>query len=144
MGTTLVGSPETVIRGIERLQGYSGGGFGGLLFRAHEWANRELTLRSYELFARYVMPHFQGSLATVRDSNELGALEPEVHLRAQRGGGAPRLSRTRAASVPEEFRDRTVGARDVPEDPPGAVNASAEPAERRRARQTCAPGREAI
>ena len=70
MGTTLVGSPETVIRGIERLQGYSGGGFGGVLFRAHEWATRELTLRSYELFARYVMPHFQGSLVTVRDSNE--------------------------------------------------------------------------
>ena len=31
MGTTLVGSPETVIRGIERLQGYSQGGFGGVL-----------------------------------------------------------------------------------------------------------------
>src|SRR4029450_14143573 len=69
MGTTLVGSPDTVIRGIERLQGYSGGGFGGVLFRAHEGANREQTLRSYELFARYVMPRFQGSLGTVEDSN---------------------------------------------------------------------------
>ena len=35
-------------------------GFGGVLFRAHEWANREQTLKSYELFARYVMPHFTG------------------------------------------------------------------------------------
>ncbi len=56
MGTTLVGSPETVIKGINRLLGYSQGGFGGILFRAHEWANREQTLRSFELFARYVMP----------------------------------------------------------------------------------------
>ena len=58
-GTTLVGTPETVIKGIERLQGFSSGGFGGLLFRANEWADREQTLRSYELFARYVMPRFQ-------------------------------------------------------------------------------------
>ena len=69
MGTTLVGSPESIIKGIERLQDLSQGGFGGLLFRAHEWAAREETLRSYELFARYVMPRFQGSLDTVLDSN---------------------------------------------------------------------------
>ena len=62
MGTTLVGSPETVIKGIQRLLEYSQGGFGGILFRAHEWATREQTMRSYELFARYVMPVFQGSL----------------------------------------------------------------------------------
>jgi hypothetical protein len=48
MGTTLVGSPETVVKGIKRLQEYSQGGFGGILFRAHEWANREQTLRSYD------------------------------------------------------------------------------------------------
>jgi len=64
-GTTLVGTPETVIRGIERLVGFSSGGFGGLLFRANEWADREQTLRSYELFARYVMPRFQGSIDSV-------------------------------------------------------------------------------
>ena len=57
-GTTLVGTPDTVAQGIERLLGYSRGGFGGILFRAHEWASREATLRSYELFARYVMPKF--------------------------------------------------------------------------------------
>ena len=39
MGSTLVGSPETVIKGINRLLEYSQGGFGGILFRAHEWAN---------------------------------------------------------------------------------------------------------
>ena len=69
MGTTLVGSPETVIKGINRLLGYSQGGFGGILFRAHEWANREQTMRSYELFARYVMPVFQASLDPIAASN---------------------------------------------------------------------------
>ncbi|MBW4093000.1 MAG: LLM class flavin-dependent oxidoreductase, partial [Proteobacteria bacterium] len=69
MGTTLVGSPDTVAKGIRRLLDYSQGGFGGILFRAHEWASREQIMRSYELFARYVMPQFQGSLDTVVGSS---------------------------------------------------------------------------
>jgi limonene 1,2-monooxygenase len=36
------------------------GGIGGLLFQAHEWASTAATLRSYELWARYVAPRFQG------------------------------------------------------------------------------------
>ncbi len=56
LGTTLIGSPDTVIRGVERLWELSQGGFGGLLFRAHEWATREQTLRSYELFAQRDAP----------------------------------------------------------------------------------------
>src|SRR5947208_13496249 len=67
--TTLVGSPETAIRVIERLLAASEGGFGGMMFRAHEWANREQTMKSYELFARYVMPRFQGSTDTLIGSN---------------------------------------------------------------------------
>ena len=69
-GTTLVGSPETVAKGIERLIGFSEGGAGGILFRSHEWADRAQTLRSYELFARWVMPRFQGSLRMPTESRE--------------------------------------------------------------------------
>ncbi len=69
-GSTLVGSPETIIAGIERLLGFTGGGAGAVLFRSHEWANREQTLRSYELFARWVMPRFQGSVDTTIGSRE--------------------------------------------------------------------------
>jgi len=69
-GTTLVGSPETVAKGIERLIAFSEGGAGGILFRSHEWADREQTLRSYELFARWVMPRFQGSLRMPSESRE--------------------------------------------------------------------------
>ncbi|HEY7648709.1 MAG TPA: LLM class flavin-dependent oxidoreductase [Methylomirabilota bacterium] len=115
-GTTLVGSVETVVRGIEHLWKLSAGGFGGLLFRAHEWANREQTLKSYELFARYVMPRFQGLLDTVRGSNDWARgnrktiFSPNVEAirRAYLDAGRP---------IPAEFRQRTSGARDI-ESPP--------------------------
>jgi limonene 1,2-monooxygenase len=65
----LVGSPDDVSAIIERLLEASGG-FGGVLFVANEWTNRHKTLQSYELFARYVAPRFQGSIAPVRGSQE--------------------------------------------------------------------------
>jgi len=112
MGTTLVGSPETVIKGINRLLGYSQGGFGGILFRAHEWANREQTLRSFELFARYVMPHFQGSLDQVVASNTW-ARENRKQVFGPTVEAVKRAFTDFGAAVPEEFRSRTIGARDV-------------------------------
>jgi len=69
-GTTFVGSPDTLIKGISNLLEYTEGGCGAVLFRAHEWANREDTLRSYELFARWVMPRFQGSVETTLGSRD--------------------------------------------------------------------------
>ena len=69
-GTTLVGSPETVAEGIHRLLGFTEGGAGGVLFRSHEWADRAQTLNSYELFARWVMPRFQGSLRMPTESRD--------------------------------------------------------------------------
>ena len=54
---------------LERLVKQSGG-FGSFLVFAHDWADREATLRSYELFARSVVPHFQGSLAGPEASGE--------------------------------------------------------------------------
>jgi limonene 1,2-monooxygenase len=112
MGTTLVGSPETVAKGIRRLLEYSQGGFGGILFRAHEWANREQTMRSYELFARYVMPQFQGSLDTI-----VGSREWVLNNRKRVVGGAVEAVRRAftdtGREAPEEFKARTIGARDV-------------------------------
>ena len=34
---------------------------------AGDWADRDATLRSYELMARYVHPHFQGNSNELRD-----------------------------------------------------------------------------
>ena len=116
MGTTLVGSPETVIKGISRLLEYSQGGFGGILFRAHEWANREQTLRSYELFARYVMPHFQGSLNMIAGSNNW-ARENRKQVFGSTVEAVRRAFTDFGRAAPEEeIRARTLGARDI--DPP--------------------------
>jgi len=115
MGTTLVGSPDTVAKGISHLLSLSAGGFGGVLFRAHEWASRESTMRSYELFARYVMPRFQGSLDTIVASNDWARSN-------RKGIFGPNVAAVQKAftdagrAVPDEFRARTPGARDVAND----------------------------
>ena len=64
----VVGTPDDCIAAIERLDAESGG-YGGYLIQASDWAPREKLLKSYELIARYVMPHFQGSLAGIKTSN---------------------------------------------------------------------------
>jgi limonene 1,2-monooxygenase len=60
-GLAVIGTPDQAAAQIQRLVDQSNGGFGAYLFMAHEWANTEATKHSYELFARYVMPQFQGS-----------------------------------------------------------------------------------
>ena len=112
MGTTLVGSPDTVAKGIQTLLDFTKGGCGGILFRAHEWATREQTMRSYELFARYVMPRFQGSLDTIMASNAWA----KSNRRTIFGPNVAAITKAytdAGRAVPEEFRARTPGARDV-------------------------------
>ncbi len=65
----IVGTPDDCIAGIERLQELTGG-FGKFMMRVEDWAPRDKIHRSYELLARYVMPHFQGSLAGIQVSNQ--------------------------------------------------------------------------
>ena len=61
-GLGVVGTPDMAIKQIEDLLKQSNGGFGAYLTLAHNWANNEATKKSYELFARHVMPHFQGQI----------------------------------------------------------------------------------
>ncbi len=56
----LVGTPDEVGDGIEKIIDQSDGGFGGILFISRDWAGREASWRSWELFARQVAPRFQG------------------------------------------------------------------------------------
>jgi limonene 1,2-monooxygenase len=58
LGAAVIGTPDDAIAKIEQLVGHTGG-FGTFLLLAHNCAAPEATWRSYELFARYVMPHFQ-------------------------------------------------------------------------------------
>jgi limonene 1,2-monooxygenase len=69
-GGVIVGTPDDAIARIRQLQDATGG-FGGMLMLAHEWATREKTLHSYELWARYVAPQFRGMIEEqVKYSNE--------------------------------------------------------------------------
>ena len=68
-GAWCVGTPDDLIQHIHRLD-ESSGGFGGLMIQATEWGTREQVQHSYELVARYVMPEFQGSLVSLRNSRQ--------------------------------------------------------------------------
>lgn len=58
-GLAVIGTPDDAIAQIQRLEEQSGG-FGAFLHMANNWADWAETKRSYELFARYVAPVFQG------------------------------------------------------------------------------------
>lgn len=64
-GLGVVGTPDQAIAQIEELLEQSNGGFGAYLQLAHNWANPQATKKSWELFARHVMPRFQGSVSSL-------------------------------------------------------------------------------
>jgi limonene 1,2-monooxygenase len=67
-GGAIVGTPDDAIKRVREIWEASGGGFGGILFLAHEWASTEKTRRSYELWQRYVAPQFQQSIEPIQYS----------------------------------------------------------------------------
>ena len=71
-GFAIIGTPAMAVDQIQRLIDQSGG-FGTYLLMAHEWADREATLHSYELFAREVIPHFKGTLRSLESSRDWAA-----------------------------------------------------------------------
>ena len=68
-GFAVIGSPDDAIERIQELVDASNGGFGAFLFLDHNWANPTAKHRSYELFAQYVMPHFQDQIASQAESH---------------------------------------------------------------------------
>ena len=75
-GLAVIGTPDDAVAQLERLEKQSGG-YGAFLLMDHNWAPWERKKNSYELIARYVVPHMQGSnvnrdasLAWARDNRE--------------------------------------------------------------------------
>jgi limonene 1,2-monooxygenase len=85
-GRGVIGTPEMAIRQIERLQELSGG-FGCYLMFGADIADWRSTLRSYELFAEEVMPHFTGQHAPVQTAYDrvmnAGTVYVDATLNAQ-------------------------------------------------------------
>lgn len=71
-GGAIIGTPDDAIAAIERMLEMSGG-FGAVLGLAHEWTTWEKTKHSYELWARYVAPRFQGQLDRIEESQRFVA-----------------------------------------------------------------------
>lgn len=90
-GIAVVGTADRAIAQIERLVERSGG-FGTLLLLGADLADREATLRSFEIFATQVMPHFQGQLDWLRRSHEWIA-----NAKTQGGSSTAWLDETRGA-----------------------------------------------
>lgn len=68
-GVGVIGTAEMAIAQLERLEAQSGG-YGTYLLMAHDWADRTATMKSYEIFARYVMPWFTGATDTLVASRD--------------------------------------------------------------------------
>ncbi|MGE0253589.1 MAG: LLM class flavin-dependent oxidoreductase [Alphaproteobacteria bacterium] len=75
-GLAVVGTPDDANALLDKYWAKTGG-FGTIMLLATNWADTEATKRSYELFARYVMPRFAGrntqrerSLAWMRENRD--------------------------------------------------------------------------
>ena len=66
-GMGVIGTPDDAIARIEDFVEQSGG-FGSFLVLAHNTASWEATLRSYDLFARYVVPNFRNANTSRHES----------------------------------------------------------------------------
>ena len=78
-GLGTIGTPDDACEQIERLWQAVNGGFGAYLQLAHDWADPAAKWRSYELFARHVVPHFQGQSSSTLDAKARArAARPEL------------------------------------------------------------------
>ena len=67
-GGAIFGTPDDAVAAIAHLQKVSGG-FGTLLAFCHDWVrDQDAVRRSYDLFARYVIPKVNGLLAGLESS----------------------------------------------------------------------------
>jgi limonene 1,2-monooxygenase len=67
-GFIVIGTPDTAIELIEKLTEQTGG-FGSFVMTLTDFGDFEARLRSIELFAEHVIPHFRGHLASLARSH---------------------------------------------------------------------------
>lgn len=66
-GAAVIGTPDDLVAAIRNLQDLTGG-FGVVLGFAHDWANKESSMRSWEMMARYVIPALNGYVKPLQAS----------------------------------------------------------------------------
>ena len=98
---SVIGTPDDLVQSIRKLYEASGG-FGTLIGFAHDWANRENTLRSWDLVARYVIPEVNKMLDTYRASREYVVQHRDSFERAGQAVLSKIMSNERAAQALKE------------------------------------------
>ena len=96
-GTSVVGTPDDMIEAIRSLQA-TVGEFGTVIGFAHDWADREATWRSWELFARYVVPELQGILRPMRASADHVAANKSALMKSAGAAIVAQIKATPGAS----------------------------------------------
>src|SRR5713101_3779155 len=97
-GRGAIGTPDDALRVLENYWAKTGG-FGCILMLAHDWADWEATKRSYELFARYVLPRFEERSAWRSQSMDW--------MRARRDEFSAKRKAAAASAVERHFADKT-------------------------------------
>jgi limonene 1,2-monooxygenase len=96
--TAVIGTPDDLVAKIRDMQEVTGG-FGCVIGFVHDWANRENTLRSWDLVARYVVPEVNGLLDDYRDSYRWVNESRETWTRAKEAVDTKIEQHERAAEV---------------------------------------------
>lgn len=97
-GASVIGTPDDLVTAIREMLELTGG-FGTVIGFAHDWANREDTLRSWELVARYVIPEVNGLLDAYRASQRHVIENREVFERAGQAVMSKIMENERAAKA---------------------------------------------
>ncbi len=109
----VVGTPDDLVEFIRTMQRVTGG-FGVAVGFAHDWADREATLRSWELVARYVVPELNGYINPLRESMAFVRSNRAAFDRAQQAvlakiaadpAAAAAFERTKAGAPSEDRPD---------------------------------------
>ena len=100
---SVIGTPDELVAQIKKLLALSGG-FGAVIGFAHDWANREDTLRSWDLVARYVVPEINNYVEGLRTSRQYLIDHRESFERAGQAIMAKIMDNEKAAEALKETR----------------------------------------
>jgi limonene 1,2-monooxygenase len=103
-GRGAIGTPDDALRVLENYWEKTGG-FGCILMLAHDWADWEATKRSYELFARHVLPKFQQRSAWREESMTWLRTNNEAFSAKRKAAAASAVARHFAAEEASKTRD---------------------------------------
>ena len=112
-GAAVIGTPDELVAAIRKVQEVTGD-FGVVLGFAHDWASREAMLRSWDLFARYVVPelngytrNLQGSADFVHD-NKKELIAGATAAVMAKVNAEPRAAEAMAATI-KQMKERAQG-----------------------------------